>query len=210
MTRLLAKTTVIALGGLAIAAALSLTAFGSAGRNSDAQPGQRQVRELHAGDDCTSNGDACTPGTRCSPTQPGSSRLVCLPIARLGEGCGPATGGCADPAFCDDSLHCVIGNAGLGHVCGHHAECKSPLICPWSKHVCSTPAKIGQSCHTNPDGRSECEPGSGCNGTRCVAQKPDGHSCFADEECRAGICEKTGCGHILPPSFADRRASTGY
>lgn len=206
MTRFLAKLTVIALAGVAIAAALSLTAFGSAGRKADARPGQ--PRELHAGDDCTGNGEGCTQGTRCMPTQPGSGRLICLPMGKLGEACGPATAGCEDPAFCDDSLHCALGDAGLGHVCGRHAECKAPLICPWGKHVCSTPAKIGQSCHTNPGGRSECEPGSGCNGTRCVAQKPDGHSCLADEECKAGICEKGGCGHGVSPSFADRGTAT--
>jgi hypothetical protein len=95
-------------------------------------------------------------------------------MAKLGESCGPATGGCEDPAFCDDSSHCAFGQAGLGQTCGSHAECKAPFTCPWAKHVCSTPAKIGQSCHTNPGGRSECEAGSGCNGIRCVAQASTG------------------------------------
>jgi len=184
MTRFLAKTTAVTLGGLAIAAALSLTAFGSAGRRADEQPepSGRDARKAHA-----------------SP----------LHAAKVGEACGPATGGCDDPAFCDESLHCVIGDAGLGQVCGRHAECRAPFICPWGRHVCSTPAKIGQSCHTNPGGRSECEAGSGCNGTRCVAQESDGHSCLADEECKAGICTKGGCGHGVQPSFAARGTSTG-
>lgn len=206
MTRLLAKIAVLALAGLGLAAALSLTAFGSAGWRADPQHGQAA---LQSSDDCASDGDACAPGSRCRPAQAGLRRLVCLPIAKVGEDCGPATGGCEDPAFCDDSLHCALGEAALGHVCARHAECKAPLVCPWAKHVCSTPARIGQSCHTNPGGRSECGPGSGCNGTRCVTPKPDGQSCMADEECKAGVCQKGGCGKGTAPSFAARGNSAG-
>jgi hypothetical protein len=130
-------------------------------------------------------------------------------MAKVGEPCGPATGGCDDPAFCDDSLHCALGQAALGKACESHAECKAPLVCPWAKHVCSAPAKIGQSCNTNLGGRSECEPGSGCNGMRCVAQKADGQSCVADEECKAGVCQGNGCGRGAEPSFAERRGPAG-
>lgn len=191
MTRFIAKATILALAGLASAAALSLTAFGSASRKVDASvPG----RELRAGEDCTNHGEACAQGTRCRVAQPGHGHFVCLPVGKLGEACGPGTGGCQDPAFCDDSQHCALGQAALGHVCARHAECKAPLVCPWARHVCSEPAKVGQSCHTNPDGRSECQAGFGCNGTRCAVQKPDGQPCTTDEECKTGSCQRGGCG----------------
>jgi len=204
MTRFIAKITVLAFAGLAGAAALSVTAFGSASRKADSAP--EPSRQLQSGDDCTNRSEACAQGTRCRAAQPGTRRFLCLPIAKLGDVCGPGTGGCQDPAFCDDSLRCVLGQAALGSACARHVECKAPLICPWAKHVCSEPARIGQSCHTNPGGRSECQAGTGCNGTRCVAQKPDGASCLADEECTAGLCQKSGCGHAVPPTFADRSA----
>jgi hypothetical protein len=202
MTRLLAKSVVLALAGVPVAALLSLTAFGSAGRSLEAQSTPPRTSPSDGGKECSGSSDVCEQGTRCRPAQPGSKKLLCLPVAKLGESCGPATAGCEDPTFCDESLRCVLGQAERGQACAAHAECKAPLVCPWGKHVCSIPAKIGQSCHTNPGGRSECEPGAGCNGTRCVAQKADGQDCTTDEECRAGLCEKTGCAR--GPSLAKR------
>ena len=206
MTRLLAKSIVLALAGLLVAAVLSLTAFGSAGKNVGTQPSPPRTKPVDAGGDCTGSSDVCVRGARCTASLPDGKKFVCLPVAKLGEACGPATGGCEDPAFCDDTLHCVLGRAGLGRTCALHAECKAPLVCPWARRVCSTPAKIGQSCHTNPGGRSECEAGSGCNGTRCVTQKADGQSCFADEECKAGFCQRGGCGR---GAGSAREAGTG-
>jgi hypothetical protein len=188
MTRLLAKTTGLALAGLAMAAAASLTAFGSAGRS-------------------TELGQAADIG-RAEPRAPGNGTLRGNErrMAKVGEDCGPATGRCQDPAFCDESRHCAVGDAGLGKACARHAECKTPLVCPWAKHVCSAPAKLGQSCHTNPGGRSECEGGAGCNGMKCVAQKPEGASCLADEECKSGVCQGSACAST-GPSLADRDSS---
>lgn len=180
MTKLLAKTTGLALAGLAMAAAASLTAFGSAARPTELG----QVASAPASD----SGRAEIRAPRR--------------VAKVGEDCGPAVARCQDPAFCDDTRHCAVGDAGLGKACARHAECKAPLVCPWAKHVCSAPAKIGQSCHTNPGGRSECEGGAGCNGTRCVAQKTDGESCLADEECKSGACQGNACAKTTSP--ADR------
>jgi hypothetical protein len=185
MTRLLAKTTGLALAGLAMAAAASLTAFGSAGRSTELG----QTAAAQTGD----NGR-------------GEARPL-RRVAKVGEDCGPAIARCQDPAFCDDSRHCAVGDAGLGKACARHAECRSPLVCPWAKHVCSTPAKIGQSCHTNPGGRSECEAGAGCNGTNCVAHKPDGASCLADEECKSGACQGSACAKTTGPGLGDRDSS---
>ena len=122
------------------------------------------------------------------------TNVVCLPVAKVGEACGASTGGCEDPAYCDSTEHCVVGNAGLGQACSQHAECKAPNICPFGKFVCSAPARIGESCSTNSDGRSECVAGAGCNGTKCVAQKADGQDCAFDEECSSGVCGINGCG----------------
>jgi hypothetical protein len=202
MTRFIAKVTVLAFAGLAGAAALSVTAFGSAGHKSETP--SEPSGPLQAGEDCTNHGEACAQGTRCRVAQSGSKRFLCLPVANLGDACGPGTGGCQDPAFCDDSLHCALGHAALGSACARHVECKAPLVCPWAKRVCSEPAKIGQSCHTNPGGRSECQAGAGCNGIRCVAQKTDGTACLSDEECKAGNCQKGACGQAALPTLADR------
>jgi hypothetical protein len=195
MTRLLAKTTGLALAGLAMAAAASLTAFGSAGRSTEL------VAVAQTGDNGGGRGDVRVSG---SGALRGNDRRV----VKVGEDCGPATGRCQDPAFCDDSRHCAVGDAGLGKACARHAECKAPLVCPWARHVCSEPAKIGQSCHTNPGGRSECESGAGCNGTRCVAQKPDGESCLADEECKSGACQGSACAKTAGPGLADRDSAS--
>jgi hypothetical protein len=206
MTKLVANTTVITSAVAAVAAALSLTALGSAGRTSDVPPARS---DLHAGEDCTNRGDACADGTRCRPAVGTARHFLCLPVAKVGEACGPASAVCEEPAFCDHSQHCALGQAGLGQVCERHAECKAPLICPWAKHVCSSPGKTGQSCHTNPGGRSECEAGLGCDGIRCVARKPDGQACLADEECKTGACLQGGCARAALPSLAKRLPVVG-
>ena len=192
MTRLLAKTTGLALAGLAMAAAASLTAFGSAGRSTELG----QTTAAQVADNGPGRGD-----TRASGA--GTFRNSERRVAKVGEDCGAATGRCQDPAFCDDTRHCAVGDAGFGKVCSHHAECKAPFVCPWAKHVCSTPAKIGQSCHTNSGGRSECQAGAGCNGTRCVAQRSDGESCLADEECKSEACQGGACGKSAGTGLAD-------
>ncbi len=207
MTRPLAKHAFVACGGVLVAAALSLTAHGSAGRSRADLPPRTDFSS--AGGDCSPGNDLCVGGTRCRPAHDGGRRFVCLPVAKLGESCGSATAGCEDPAFCDESLRCVIGQTDLGQACASHAECKSPMVCPWAKHVCSAPATIGQSCHTNPGGRSECRPGAGCNGTRCVAKKSDGQTCSTDEECKAGLCQKDGCGRGPGASLAERASFAG-
>jgi hypothetical protein len=155
------------------------------------------VADLEAGEDCTTTGNfspTCRPGTRCTATDLSLSKAVCLPVAKAGEPCGPTTSGCEDPTFCDSTQHCVVGTADLGQSCAQHAECKAPYVCPWGKHVCSTPAKIGDTCDTNPGGRSECAAGAGCDGSKCVAQKSDGQDCMFDEECTSGLCGPNGCG----------------
>ncbi len=192
MTRLLAKTTGLALAGLALAAAASLTAFGSAHRSSERGPSTPLAQAADTG----------SPAPGASGASRGGGR-----VAQVGEDCGVTNGRCQDPAFCDDSRHCALGEAGLGKVCSNHAECKAPLVCPWNKHVCSPPAKIGQSCHTNPGGRSECEAGAGCNGTKCVAQKPAGASCLSDEECKSGACQGGTCSKDTGTSPANRDSS---
>lgn len=155
------------------------------------------VADLEAGEDCSTTGNfspVCRPGTRCVATASDARKQVCAPIAGVGEACGAGTGGCQDPAYCDGTTHCALGQAELGQSCGQHAECKSPYVCPFGKHVCSRPAKIGEACDTNPGGRSECEAGAGCNGNKCVAQKSDGQDCAFDEECTSGLCGPNGCG----------------
>jgi len=161
------------------------------------------VADLKAGDDCTTTGSfspVCEPGTRCTPVDTSLSRLVCLPIAKVGEECGSTTGGCQDPAFCDSTGHCNVGQAELGETCTEHAQCKAPYICPWGRRLCTAPAKIGEACDTNSDGRSECEAGAGCDGSKCVAKKPDGQDCVFDEECQTGLCGVNGCGRGAGPS----------
>lgn len=195
MTRLLAKTTGLALAGLAMAAAASLTAFGSAGRSMEVGPNT----VIQTADNGAGRGDSRAPGS-------GAGRGNDRRVAKVGEDCGAAVGRCQDPAFCDDSRHCAVGDAGLGKVCSHHAECQAPLVCPWAKHVCSAPAKVGQACHTNPGGRSECEAGAGCNGMRCVARKLDGASCLADEECKSGACQAAICAKGTGSGLADGSA----
>lgn len=154
------------------------------------------VADLEVGQDCSIStaSSVCRPGTRCTPVGPHSEKAVCLAVAKAGEGCGPGIGGCADPAFCDGNHLCVVGGAELGHTCDQHAECRAPLVCPGRKHVCSPPAKVGDACAVNPDGRSECVAGAGCNGSRCVAKKTDGVACAFDEECLTGLCGTAGCG----------------
>lgn len=155
------------------------------------------VADLEAGQDCSTSGNfspVCRPGTRCTATDVTLSTVVCLPVAKAGEACGNATGGCQDPAYCDSTQHCVVGQVELGQACSQHAECKSPNICPFGRFVCSAPAKLGESCSTNPSGRSECAAGAGCNGNTCVAQKADGQDCAFDEECTSGQCGINGCG----------------
>jgi hypothetical protein len=168
------------------------------------------VADLDVGQDCStaiSVSSVCRPGTRCTPTGPGSAKAICLPAAKAGEPCGPGTGSCEDPAFCDSNHLCVIGQAELGQTCGQHTECKAPYVCPGRKHVCSRPAKIGETCETNSDGRSECVAGAGCNGNRCVAKKTDGAGCTFDEECLTGLCGTSGCG--LGPASGNVIASCG-
>jgi hypothetical protein len=166
------------------------------------------VADLDVGQDCSSATNVsavCRPGTRCTAVGPRSAKAVCLPTAKAGEACGPGTGGCQDPAFCDSNQVCVLGHAELGQTCGQHAECKAPYVCPGGKHVCSRPAKVGGACETNSDGRSECAAGAGCNGSRCVAKKADGVACTFDEECLTGLCGTSGCG--LGPASANVIAS---
>jgi hypothetical protein len=161
------------------------------------------VAELEAGEDCSTKGNfspTCRPGTRCTATDLSLTTLVCLPVAKAGEPCGMGTGGCEDPAYCDGTNHCVVGQSGLGQSCSQHAECTSPYVCPWGKHVCTAPAKIGEPCNTNADGRSECEAGAGCDGGKCVAKKGDGQDCMFDEECSSGLCGTNGCGRGQGPS----------
>jgi hypothetical protein len=160
------------------------------------------VADLKAGDDCTTTGrfsPMCEPGTRCTPTDLQMSKVICLPIAKEGEECGTTTGGCQDPAFCDETHHCRVGQAGLGEACAEHAQCKAPYICPWGRRLCTAPAKIGEACDINSDGRSECEAGAGCNGSKCVAKKADGQDCMFDEECKTGLCGVNGCGRGAGP-----------
>jgi hypothetical protein len=157
----------------------------------------RCMADLEAGEDCSTTGNfspVCRPGTRCTAIDLTLSTLVCLPVAKVGETCGSTTGGCEDPAYCDNTEHCVVGQFDLGQSCWQHAECKAPYVCPFGRHVCSTPAKIGESCNANPGGRSECATGAGCNGSKCVAQKADGQDCAFDEECSSGLCGTNGCG----------------
>jgi hypothetical protein len=161
------------------------------------------VADLKAGDDCTTTGNfspACESGTRCTPMETNLSKQVCLPIAKVGEECGPTTGGCQDPAFCDDTQHCRVGQADLGETCTEHAQCKAPYICPWGRRLCAAPAKIGEACDTNSGGRSGCVAGAGCDGSKCVAQKSDGQDCVFDEECQTGLCGVNGCGRGPGPS----------
>ncbi len=168
------------------------------------------VADLDVGQDCSnaiSVSSVCRPGTRCTPTEPGSAKAICLLAAKAGEACGPGTGGCEDPAFCGSNHVCAVGQAELGQTCGQHAECKAPYVCPGSKHVCSHPAKIGEACETNSEGRSECVAGAGCNGNRCVAKKADGAGCTFDEECLTGLCGTSGCG--LGPASGNVIASCG-
>jgi len=155
------------------------------------------VADLETGEDCATTGNfspVCRPGTRCTATDLSLANIVCLPVAKTGEACGSDTGGCEDPAYCDGTQHCVVGQADLGQSCWQHAECKAPGVCPFAKHVCSAPAKIGGACDTNPDGRSECVVGAGCDGNKCVAQKADGQDCVFDEECTSRLCGTNGCG----------------
>ena len=169
------------------------------------------VADLEAGEDCSTTGSfspVCRPGTRCTATDLSFSNIVCLPIAKAGEDCGPTTGGCVDPAYCDGTQHCVVGQAELGQACSQHAECQAPNVCPSSKHVCSAPAKIGDACDTNTGGRSECVAGAGCNGSKCVAQKSDGQDCVFDEECASGLCGTNGCGR--GPSSSDVITTCGF
>lgn len=177
-----------------MAAALSLTAFGSAGKATDLA----RTKEPRVSLTCGGSGEGCL----ASGAARGERRVV-----KVGEACGPGAGRCQDPAFCDESLHCAVGEAERGQVCARHAECKAPFVCPWARHVCSSPGKIGQSCHTNPGGRSECETGAGCNGTKCVAQKADGQSCLADEECLSGDCQGGRCDKGAEAGLAERRGS---
>ena len=155
------------------------------------------VADVEAGGDCSTTGNfspVCRPGTRCTATDLSLTTIVCLPVAKAGEACGSNTGGCEDPAYCDGTQHCVVGQSDLGQSCLQHAECKAPYVCPFGKQVCSAPAKIGETCDTNPNGRSECVAGAGCNGSKCVAQKADGQDCVFDEECSSGLCGPNGCG----------------
>jgi hypothetical protein len=163
------------------------------------------VADLQAGDDCTTLGNlspVCETGTRCTPVEGALSHSVCLRVAKVGEDCGPSTGGCQDPAFCDSTQHCSVGQANLGETCTEHAQCKAPFICPWGRRLCTAPAKIGEACDTNSNGRSYCEAGAGCNGSKCVAKKPDGAACMFDEECRTGLCGVNGCGRGAGPRDA--------
>ena len=169
------------------------------------------VTDLEAGEDCSTTGNfspVCRPGTRCTATDLSLSTIVCLPVAKTGESCGSTTGGCEDPAFCDSTEHCVLGTADLGQSCWQHAECKAPYVCPFGKYVCSTPAKIGETCSTNPGGRSECLAGAGCDGNKCVAQKADGQDCAFDEECSSGVCDTNGCGR--GPGASDVVTTCGF
>jgi hypothetical protein len=168
------------------------------------------VADLDVGQDCSTSisvSSVCRPGTRCTATGPHSAKAVCIPAAKAGEACGPGTGGCEDPAFCDSNHVCVLGQAELGQTCGQHAECKAPYVCPGRKHVCSRPAKVGEACETNSDGRSECVADAGCNGNRCVAKKIDGAGCTFDEECLTGLCGTSGCG--LGPALGNVIVSCG-
>lgn len=172
MTQPMVKSGVAASAGIVLAAALSLTAFGSGGRKNDLAPAPATVRDMG-----TCAGRACAPGALASP------------------------------AYCDGSLRCVLAEAGLGQACASHTDCQAPLVCPWATHVCSTPAKVGQPCHSNPGGRSECASGAGCNGIRCVVRKPEGQACMTDEECRSGDCQGGRCSRggelsMLPAGFA--------
>jgi hypothetical protein len=168
------------------------------------------MADLEAGEDCSTTGNfspVCRPGTRCTATDLSLTNIVCLPVAKAGEACGADTGGCADPAYCDSTQHCVVGQADLGRSCSQHAECKAPNICPFGKQVCSAPAKIGETCDTNPGGRSECVAGAGCDGSKCVAQKADGQDCTFDEECTSMLCGTNGCGR--GPGASDVITSCG-
>ena len=169
------------------------------------------VADLEAGGDCSTTGNfspVCRPGTRCTAADLSLTTLVCLPIAKAGESCSSGTGGCEDPAYCDSTQHCVVGQLDLGQSCSQHAECKTPYVCPFGMQVCSVPAKIGETCHTNPGGRSECVVGAGCNGNKCVAQKADGQDCFSDEECSSGLCGTNGCGR--GPGSSDIVTTCGW
>jgi hypothetical protein len=151
--------------------------------------------DLQLGEDCSTTGKfspRCEPATRCAPS--GTTGPVCLPVAKVGESCDSTTAGCQDPAYCDSSQHCVVGQGELGQACAQDAECKSPYICPWGKNVCTVPARVGSPCHTNAHGRSECAAGAGCDGSRCITQKADGQACLFDEECLTGLCGINGCG----------------
>jgi hypothetical protein len=155
------------------------------------------IADLQLGEDCGTTGrfsPVCEPGTRCAPTGPEPTSLACLPVAKVGESCDVTTAGCEDPAYCDSTQHCVVGQAELGQACSQHAECRSPYICPWGKNACTLPGRIGAPCHTNARGRSECATGGGCNGSHCIAWKADGQACLFDEECATGLCGINGCG----------------
>jgi hypothetical protein len=169
------------------------------------------VADLEAGEDCSTSGNfspVCRPGTRCTATDLTLSNLICLLVAKEGEFCGKGTGGCEDPSYCDSTDHCVVGQMDLGQSCSQHTECKSPYVCPWGKHVCSAPAKIGEACDTNSNGRSECVDGAGCDGSKCVAKKTDGQDCMFDEECTSGLCGTNGCGR--GPGASDVVFSCGF
>jgi hypothetical protein len=121
--------------------------------------------------------EPCAYGLYCAgrtATLPGR----CKPLPHLGEAC---EGACAEVGAICDAGTCV-GVGVRGDPCTADAQCSQFYQCAGSQ--CALLPTLGMPCRTT------CYEAAYCDGTTCIAQKPNGASCLRGDECDTHYCER--------------------
>jgi hypothetical protein len=129
---------------------------------------------LAQGAACTT--EPCANGLYCAgrtSTNPGR----CEPLPHLGQ---PCEGACAEiGATCAGGFCVEIGVS--GDACTSDAGCSMFYQCNGT--ACALLPTLGMPCRTS------CYEAAYCDGTTCVAQKPNGATCLRSDECQSHYCD---------------------
>ncbi len=139
---------------------------------------------LAEGAACTS--EPCAFGLYCAGavgTMPGR----CKPLPHLGEAC---EGACAEVGTTCAGGTCVAVGV-LGDACTTDAQCSMFYECDGAE--CALLPTQGMPCRTT------CYEAAYCDGTTCIAQKPNGEACIRSDECDSHYCTSSTNGTCADP-----------
>jgi len=129
-------------------------------------------------------GSACQGSNECA--QGGCLSQMCTLLPDTGQACGTATtAACRNigDVCSTTSMTCV--KVGLsGDPCTSERDCSELYYCDTTMH-CKVGPLLGDPC------TGQCAGASYCDGTSCVARKPNNSTCQGDEECTSHNCDTT-------------------